>query len=64
MAKDVREGGFLWNWFYKNLAGPAAVQGAIEGVTQEARDAWKADLAERKRYTREQRARKAEARRG
>jgi len=62
MAKDVREGGFMWNWFYKYWAGPAAVQGAIEGTTQEARDAWQADLAERKRYTREQRALKAAAR--
>ncbi|GAA2468713.1 hypothetical protein [Winogradskya humida] len=64
MAKDVREGGFLWNWIYKYWAGPASVQGAIEGVTQEARDGWKADLEERKRYSRAQRARKQAAKRG
>jgi hypothetical protein len=63
MAKDPREGGMLWNLLYKYWAGPAAVEGAIEGVTQEARDAWKRDLAERKAYSREQRARKLATRR-
>ena len=63
MAKDPREGGWFWNWFYKYWAGPAAVEGAIEGDTQEARDGWKKDLAARKAYSRERRARRLAARR-
>jgi hypothetical protein len=62
MAKDPREGGLFWNLFYKYWAGPAAVQGAIEGVTPEAREGWKRDLAERQQFTRDQRARKQAAR--
>lgn len=62
MAKDPREGGRFWNALYKYWAGPAAVEGAIEGVTQEARDAWKRDLAERKAYSRARRARRRDAR--
>jgi hypothetical protein len=34
------------------------VKGAVQGGSAEARDAWKRDLAERKRFTREQRERK------
>ncbi|WP_305788142.1 hypothetical protein [Symbioplanes lichenis] len=63
MAKDPREGGALWNWIYKYWAGPAAVQGAVEGVTQEARDGWKRDLEERKAYSRAQKAARQAARR-
>ena len=62
MKKDPREGGFIWNWFYRNLAGPATVQHAIQGSTEEARDLWKQDLENRRRYDREQRAKKAAAR--
>lgn len=63
MTRDPREGGFFYRWFYKYLGGPASVQGAIQGVTQEARDGWKADLERRKQWSREQKERKAAARR-
>jgi hypothetical protein len=63
MAKDPREGGRFWHFLYKYWAGPAAVEGALEGVTQEARDAWKKDLAGRKAYSRDQRARRRAERR-
>jgi hypothetical protein len=62
MAKDPREGGRIWHLFYKMWAGPAMVENAVEGCTEEAREAWRLDLAERRRYTREQRARKEAAR--
>ncbi|WP_238424276.1 hypothetical protein [Micromonospora parastrephiae] len=39
------------------------VKGAIQGGSAEAREAWKRDLAERKRYTREQRERRRADRR-
>jgi hypothetical protein len=61
---DPLEGGWFYRWFYKYLGGPPTVKGAIQGVTQEARDGWKRDLEERKRWSREQKARKAAARRG
>lgn len=56
--RDAREGGFLWNSFYKYMAGPATTENALEGVTQEARDAWKRDLAARKEWSRQERERK------
>ncbi|MEV7329969.1 MULTISPECIES: hypothetical protein [Micromonospora] len=57
------EGGRFLRWAYRYLAGPAeGVQGAIQGGSAEAREAWKRDLAERKRYTREQRERRRAAR--
>ena len=62
MARDPREGGRIWHLFFKTLAGPAMVDNAVEGCTAEARDAWSRDLAERRRYSREQRARKEAAR--
>jgi hypothetical protein len=62
VAKDPREGGRIWHLFYKTLAGPATVDNAIEGCTDEAREAWRRDLAERRRYSREQRARREAAR--
>ena len=58
MAKDPREGGLFWNWFYTYLAGPAVVDNALEGCTPEARDRWQRDLAERKQWSRDQRARR------
>jgi len=57
-ARDPREGGFLWNAFFKYLAGPATTDNAIEGVTPEAREAWKRDLEARKEWSRQQRERK------
>ena len=62
--RDAREGGFLWNSFYKYLAGPATTENALEGVTEEAREAWKADLAARKEWTRRERERKRAQRDG
>ncbi|WP_433653351.1 hypothetical protein ACQP2C_15305 [Micromonospora zamorensis] len=53
------EGGRLLSWAFRHLAGPAeGVKGAVQGGSAETRDAWKRDLAERKRFTREQRERK------
>ncbi|GAA0812887.1 hypothetical protein Sya03_54710 [Spirilliplanes yamanashiensis] len=63
-TKDAREGGFLWNAFYKYLAGPATTDNAIEGVTPEARAAWERDLAARKEWSRRQRERKRAEREG
>ncbi|MCZ7377677.1 hypothetical protein ACWDXH_17135 [Micromonospora chokoriensis] len=57
------EGGRLLSWAFRHLAGPAdGVKGAVQGGSAEAREAWKRDLAERKRYTREQRELKRAAR--
>lgn len=60
--KDPREGGWIWNLYYKYWAGPATVDGAIQGFSQEAQDAWKRDLEARKRWSKEQRERKRAAR--
>ncbi|RZU49664.1 hypothetical protein EV385_1417 [Krasilnikovia cinnamomea] len=59
--RDPSEGGPIWNAFYKFMAGPATVDNAIEGDTQEARDAWHRDLEARKKWSREQRERKRAA---
>ena len=64
MARDPREGGRIWNWFYKVAAGPASVANAVEGCSPEAREQWRQDLERRKAFTREQRARKAADRSG
>ncbi|MBQ0981762.1 hypothetical protein ACGFIP_18270 [Micromonospora zamorensis] len=59
VTKAPGEGGRLLSWAFRHLAGPAeGVKGAVQGGSAEARDAWKRDLAERKRFTREQRERK------
>ncbi|MEH1164894.1 hypothetical protein V6V47_05870 [Micromonospora sp. CPCC 205539] len=52
------EGGRFMRWAYRHLAGPADVQGAVQGGSTMARELWKRDLAERKRYSQEQRERK------
>ncbi|MEH0846276.1 hypothetical protein V6U81_28255 [Micromonospora sp. CPCC 205711] len=53
------EGGTLWAWAFKYLAGPAeGVQGAVQGGSTQAREAWTRDLENRKRWSREQRERK------
>jgi len=59
--RDPREGGWIWNLFCKYWAGPAAVQGAIQGFSPEAQEGWKRDLANRKRWSEEQRERKRAA---
>ncbi|MET8524436.1 hypothetical protein [Micromonospora sp. NPDC005172] len=57
------EGGRLLRWAFRHLAGPAdGVQGAVQGGSTAAREAWKRDLAERKRYSQEQRERRRAAR--
>lgn len=42
------------DWFFRSLIGPSQVSNALQGGSQRARDGWKHDLEERKRYTREQ----------
>ncbi|QGN46153.1 hypothetical protein ACN26Y_07565 [Micromonospora sp. WMMD558] len=61
------EGGRLMAWAYRYFAGPAEVQGAVQGGSYQAREGWKQDLERRKQWSREQRERKRaerEARRG
>jgi hypothetical protein len=47
------------DWFFRSLIGPAQTGNAVQGCDEYAREQWKRDLENRKRYTREQRARKA-----
>ncbi|SCG46091.1 hypothetical protein [Micromonospora inositola] len=64
---DQGKGGRILDWVYRNLAGPATVDNAVHGGSQEAREQWKRDLENRKQWSREQRERKRaerEARRG
>jgi hypothetical protein len=44
---------------FRSMIGPAQTRNAIQGCDTAAREQWKRDLENRKRYTREQRARKA-----
>ncbi|GIE30077.1 hypothetical protein Ait01nite_031220 [Actinoplanes italicus] len=46
------------DWFFRSLIGPAQTKGAVHGADHFAREQWKRDLENRKRYTREQRERK------
>ncbi|MET7707040.1 hypothetical protein [Micromonospora sp. NPDC005413] len=63
VTRSPGEGGRFLRWVFRHLAGPAeGVQGAVQGGSAEAREAWKRDLAERNRYSREQRERKRAAR--
>ncbi|MGN9810543.1 hypothetical protein ACTMSW_14425 [Micromonospora sp. BQ11] len=65
--KAPGEGGRIMAWFYRNIAGPATTENAIQGGSHQARDLWKQDLERRKQWSREQRERKRaerEARRG
>ncbi|RZU72882.1 hypothetical protein EV384_1271 [Micromonospora kangleipakensis] len=65
--KTPDQGGRILGWVYRTLAGPATVDNAIHGCSNEARDLWKRDLEKRKQWSREQRERKRaerEARRG
>ncbi|MEV0427730.1 hypothetical protein [Micromonospora sp. NPDC050495] len=52
------EGGRLMGWVFRNLAGPSDVHGAVQGGSQQAREAWKRDLELRKQWSREQRERR------
>ncbi|MFE9956309.1 hypothetical protein [Micromonospora sp. NPDC005299] len=61
------KGGRLLGWVFQNLAGPSQVQGAVQGGSRLAREAWKQDLERRKQWSRDQRELKRaqrEARRG
>lgn len=48
-------------WF-RSMIGPAQTTNAVHGADRQAREQWKRDLENRKRYTREQRERKHRAR--
>ena len=50
------------DWWFRSLIGPAQTKGAVHGADRAAREQWKRDLENRKRYTREQRERKRLAR--
>lgn len=50
------------DWAFRSLIGPAQVQNAVQGCDQSAREQWKRDLENRKRFTREQRERARMAR--
>ena len=50
------------SWFFRSMIGPAQTKNAIQGCDQSARDQWKQDLERRKRYTQEQKARRAAGR--
>ncbi len=49
------------NWFFRSMIGPAQTTNAVHGAEAFAREQWKRDLAERKRFTREQRERRRAA---
>ncbi|SNY57653.1 hypothetical protein [Paractinoplanes atraurantiacus] len=46
------------DWWFRSLIGPAQTRNAVQGCDEGAREQWKRDLENRKRYTREQRERK------
>ncbi|MEV6306848.1 hypothetical protein AB0M02_46145 [Actinoplanes sp. NPDC051861] len=46
------------DWFFRSMIGPAQTRGAVHGADEFAREQWKRDLENRKRFTREQRERK------
>jgi len=50
------------DWAFRSVIGPAQVKGAVQGCDEDAREQWKRDLENRKRYTREQRERARAAR--
>ncbi|WP_329103591.1 hypothetical protein OG792_27270 [Micromonospora sp. NBC_01699] len=52
----------MFDFLFKIL-GPPTVENAVQGTTAEAREGWRRDLAARKRYSAEQRARREERRR-
>ena len=46
------------DWAFRSFIGPAQTSGAVQGCDEPAREQWKRDLENRKRFTREQRERK------
>jgi hypothetical protein len=66
MVKDAEGRGRVRRWFhetfkdmwFRSMIGPAQTRNAVQGCDAEAREQWKRDLENRKRYTREQRERK------
>ena len=50
------------DWLFRSMIGPAQTTNAVQGCDQRARDQWKRDLENRKRYTLEQRELKRRAR--
>lgn len=50
------------DWFFRYLLGPAQVDDARDGTDPAARERWKHDLENRKRYTQAQRTRSRLAR--
>lgn len=56
--QDPGRGGRILGWVFQNLAGPATVENAVQGGSQQARELWKQDLERRKQWSREQRERK------
>jgi hypothetical protein len=69
-GKQGRERRSFARWFHKTfddlwfraLIGPAQTRNAIQGCDQPARDQWKHDLQERRRYSSKQRLRRRLAR--
>jgi hypothetical protein len=49
------------DWFFRSLIGPAQTANAVQGCDSTAREQWKRDLENRKRFTREQRERRRRA---
>jgi hypothetical protein len=49
------------DWPFRYLLGPAQVGKAVDGTDPATREGWKRDLERRKRYSREQRARRHRA---
>ncbi|WP_250007340.1 hypothetical protein [Actinoplanes sp. M2I2] len=70
MTKDAEGRGRFRQWvhetfddmWFRSMIGPAQTKGAVQGCDEGAREQWKRDLENRKRYTREQRERKRLAR--
>ena len=50
------------DWWFRSMIGPAQTSNAVQGCDEQAREQWKRDLENRKRYTREQKEHKRLAR--
>jgi len=49
------------DWMFRSMIGPAQTKNAVQGCDQSAREQWKRDLENRKRFSREQKARRRAA---
>jgi hypothetical protein len=49
------------DWMFRSMIGPAQTKNAVQGCDQSAREQWKRDLENRKRFSREQKARRQAA---